>query len=549
MALTKASYSMIDGAPINVIDFGADRTGVSDSTTAIQAAIDACASSTGPRTVYVPGGNYLISSTITVASGVALVGEGNSTAFSSGGQGFPSRITKAATMTTAGIRMNLRSRLEFVSVLGASGSTGNGIEVRGNYVSIKSVASNGHGGAGIKIGSLPTDVGTVNVNGFYLENITTAQNDSHGVFVSEENISPAISGGFPVFASGTPNTNAGMVVGLDSRSNGGDGLHVNNCFRNIFINSLTEVNTGYGIFAGEGSQEITFIGGDAEENNTAGDIQNNGSANHFFNLSSASADYGSAVKKPVAIQRLNTLLTRTTTAESQTVTRLNEPNVLTMLTLQSTALASPGYGVDFDIKIPDGSGTAATALGGRIRTTVQGSSGDSKVSFIARKAGVTTPMLALEPQSGRVSVAPEDDDTFNLGWSLRRWKEVYAVAPAINTSDAREKQQIRDINEAERAVALKIKGLIKAFKFNKAVEEKGDNARIHFGVIAQEVKEAFESEGLKAEDYALFCRDEWEEQKEVRTEDGESVLIEHHPAGHRYGVRYGELLAFVISAM
>ena len=40
MALTKVSYSMIAGAEVNVLDFGADPTGVADSTAAIQAAID-----------------------------------------------------------------------------------------------------------------------------------------------------------------------------------------------------------------------------------------------------------------------------------------------------------------------------------------------------------------------------------------------------------------------------------------------------------------------------------------------------------------------------
>ena len=40
MSLTKTSYSMIRGAPANVVDFGADPTGVADSTAAIQAALD-----------------------------------------------------------------------------------------------------------------------------------------------------------------------------------------------------------------------------------------------------------------------------------------------------------------------------------------------------------------------------------------------------------------------------------------------------------------------------------------------------------------------------
>lgn len=40
MSLTKVTYSMISGAQVNVLDFGADSTGLTDSSAAIQAAID-----------------------------------------------------------------------------------------------------------------------------------------------------------------------------------------------------------------------------------------------------------------------------------------------------------------------------------------------------------------------------------------------------------------------------------------------------------------------------------------------------------------------------
>ena len=101
---------------------------------------------------------------------------------------------------------------------------------------------------------------------------------------------------------------------------------------------------------------------------------------------------------------------------------------------------------------------------------------------------------------------------------------------------------------------------LKVFQFKDAVEKKGGDARIHVGVIAQEVKAAFESEGLDASRYGLFCHDAWEDeyedvtvvdQPEVTDEDGNITTPEvSHvekrlvtAAGDRYGIRYEEALA------
>lgn len=75
MSLTKATYSMIKGAPANVLDFGAIGDGVADDTAAIQAAIDSVA--TG-GTVYFPSGVYEVSSSILLdgVDGVCLRGDG-----------------------------------------------------------------------------------------------------------------------------------------------------------------------------------------------------------------------------------------------------------------------------------------------------------------------------------------------------------------------------------------------------------------------------------------------------------------------------------------
>ena len=149
---------------------------------------------------------------------------------------------------------------------------------------------------------------------------------------------------------------------------------------------------------------------------------------------------------------------------------------------------------------------------------------------------------------GNGALLPSTDNLLNIGHTSNRFKTIYAGTGTINTSDAREKQGVRELSEAERAVAMRLKGLVRCFTFNDAVALKGEDARIHCGVIAQDVKAAFEAEGLVAERYAILCYDEWPEQAEVVTDEGE-VVTPHRAAGNRYGVRYEELLAFIVSAI
>lgn len=70
MSLTKVTYSMIQGAPVNALDYGVDPTGSNDSTAAMQAAHD-----TG-KLVYYPAGTYKFT-TITMESG-GICGDGPS---------------------------------------------------------------------------------------------------------------------------------------------------------------------------------------------------------------------------------------------------------------------------------------------------------------------------------------------------------------------------------------------------------------------------------------------------------------------------------------
>ena len=128
------------------------------------------------------------------------------------------------------------------------------------------------------------------------------------------------------------------------------------------------------------------------------------------------------------------------------------------------------------------------------------------------------------------------DNSRDIGAATIRWDDVYATNGTIQTSDANEKQDIDVLSDAEQRVAVAAKGLLRKFRWKDAVAEKGDDARIHFGIIAQDLQAAFEAEGLDAGKYAMFIHTTWTDE-----ETGEERS--------RMGVRYSELLAFIIAAL
>lgn len=156
------------------------------------------------------------------------------------------------------------------------------------------------------------------------------------------------------------------------------------------------------------------------------------------------------------------------------------------------------------------------------------------------------------------SIQPKTDAVSALGTPSLRWTQVYAATASINTSDARCKENVAAPDDSLMRAWSKVN--FKIFQFKDAVEKKGADARLHVGVIAQQVIEAFASEGLDATRYGLLCYDKWEDeyedieiidQVEVADEEGRIITpqkthIEHRlvtPAGDRYGIRYEEALA------
>ena len=127
------------------------------------------------------------------------------------------------------------------------------------------------------------------------------------------------------------------------------------------------------------------------------------------------------------------------------------------------------------------------------------------------------------------------DNAIDLGQSGNRFQDIYATNGTIQTSDVNEKQDIEELDDAELRVAQQAKTLLRKFRWKSSVEEKGDDARIHFGIIAQDLEQAFTDEGLDAGRYGMFIKSTW------TNEDGEEQT--------RLGVRYNQLLAFIISSI
>jgi len=149
--------------------------------------------------------------------------------------------------------------------------------------------------------------------------------------------------------------------------------------------------------------------------------------------------------------------------------------------------------------------------------------------------------VALAFQAGADAVIPWNtsgsvrDNAIDLGRSIARFDDIYATNGTIQTSDQNEKQQIAALTDAEMTAAKAISKLFKTFKWNDSVAEKGDAARTHTGVIAQEVEQAMTDAGLNAGDYAFFISSDWTDE-----ETGEER--------NRKGIRYPQLMSFIGAA-
>jgi len=570
MALTKAHNRMIEGSFVNVLDFGADPTGSTDSATAIQAAIDE-----NNGTVYLPTGEYLCNSPIYLRHGTKLVGAGKYRHPSNengseiigahtGAGVIVSELTLNANVSDLVIRGDQTTTPKTGIAHGRSTSSSSGnstyqrLSISGYYseAGIYFIASEGNVVERCDV----TIQGGGALYCFY-----TNQADALSVnsYTSSSNITGVVKDCFFQFPN---NTSGGICIYMDAGDLTTEWMFENNYGAVpdngyfAFFNSVTSASATRG--------PITFINNGAEKvsgaapsglfrfettsvksffgftfiNNRLTDTTNAISTNDkvvLNNLYYSAPNTSAIVDMTEDIQCFGLNESWVKTNGTVTVDDAARNTKNTIIEDGITSFVSPGGSATAQFQANNTKYLEVTSDASNLYPEIETSIG----KFFLRTTANSGSGAVIEAiPAGDQAFRPEVNDTYKLGRAAFLWSEVFAGTGTINTSDERKKQDIRDLSDAEVAVAVRLKGLIKAYHFKNAVEKKGDEARIHVGVIAQQVIAAFEAEGLDPMRYGVVCYDEWEEEVDA---DG-NVIVE---AGNAYGVRYDELWAFIISTL
>jgi len=499
---------------VSVKDFGAVGDGVADDTAAIQAAIN-----TGFNLVF-PAGTYLANN---------LTQSTSFQRFYAYGQVNITKNANGALLTASGNYVELDG-LQFIG----TGYTGDNIVISGGHPRLTNCSS--YGAAGRALKATGAHVQIIGTSGIYATTDATATGYDIEIGVSGTATlyhqligvySSQSTGGILLIDTGSHVISGGQFGKLTIQTGTSPSGVNGGMTSNARILGNVSVGLSGAVFSGNqfSTQTITFEAGtsqhtlDLSNNTRNATIVNNGNANSIIMRATSAGGTADFAFGP-------SLWTGSVKIDTQN--GWNFPNHVTVDN-------------NFSFRAKDSGGT--TRVGVNLSTsddwTFGSDTGGSNFTNIVSGPGgiYLVPSGATAFQAVTSSFRPQIDGSPNLGTASQRWNTVYATTGAINTSDEREKQQIRALTAAEQRVAVALKSLVKAFKFTSAVQTKGDdNARIHVGVIAQEVIAAFQAENLDPMRYGIVCYDQWDAEDD-------------RPAGDRYGVRYEELLAFIIGAL
>lgn len=490
---------------VSVKQFGAKGDGVTDDTAAINAAL------TAVDWVFVPPDcASVISSTI-------VVGVNKRLTFLCGlGQSPTSRFIKSAGMTTVGMTVDAGGIVEGGGIGAAGGDTGGGLQIIGNGAKVRDFVVNGVGGDAFRVGT----TGGANCNSFELDHCIAKSPTGIGFYIHDGK------------AAVGPDCNAGTLRQCFAQLAGSDGFRLGHCWYVKMDNCLAESCTGYGWQTSSTingtvpeCRYASIADGDFNESNTAGVCLDGGYRSSVRNADSHQLPVTAANVTSGSGQR-SIFATFGTQFWGGTVYTIDASALFTVddgtagdLTypIHFAKKTSGGNGQGFGLKwtLDDGNGSVdAGAIDVQQSTTAVWS-----MFFYGYYGGAKTAMMVIDANA--LTVRPAATNTLSCGSSTRLWTAVWATNGTIQTSDETLKKDVRPLDVQELAVAARLKGLVRTFRWKE-----GD-VKLHTGVLAQEVVSAFRSEGLDALSYGIVTC-------------GEDGLL---------AVTYTELLAFIIAAL
>ena len=144
------------------------------------------------------------------------------------------------------------------------------------------------------------------------------------------------------------------------------------------------------------------------------------------------------------------------------------------------------------------------------------------------------------PSYIRSDICPTTANTFKLGTSYYRWKEIWCTTSLNTTSDRNLKKNINNLSTDDRYRKFFLLLQPKSYLFKD-----GESGRTHIGFISQDVEEAMSICGLTSLEFAGFCKNQKIER--IESEDG---TIEENPLfddegnpTYIYSLRYEEFIA------
>ena len=148
--------------------------------------------------------------------------------------------------------------------------------------------------------------------------------------------------------------------------------------------------------------------------------------------------------------------------------------------------------------------------------------------------------------SGRVLVHPSDNTNDKFMWMLPDGTWTWNGTACQITSDQRLKQQISEIDDKLLDAWEDVN--IAQFKYNDAVDQKKDKARLHTGYVVQQIDSACTKHGVDISQYGLYCHEEYpEETEEVEVEQADGTKTKERKvireASEHYSLRYTEVYA------